>query len=412
MACAARSFPPRPARRARRASPARAPRATSRSRSRYANTSWRTQLTTSFAVATVAAQRRDRALRVRSQTGYLDENPRVLRTDPPLLHVTRALRGGKLGHRRAHPVAHLLRRLDRNEIGFGEVAVVVRLFLRTTGDRATLLLVPVPRLLHDLLAGLRQRPLPFGLVVDRTQQRTQRVEVLDLGARPELRRPRLPHRHVRVDAQRSLFHLHVGDTDREQRGAQLFDVALRLLGRSDVGLRHDLEQRHPGAVVVDEREVGVVDATADADVLRLARVLFEVRARDADAYAVDVEPAVDRDRLVVLRRLIVLRHVGIEVVLAREHRTLGHAQMQRLGDAQRVLDGRAVEHRQRAGQTQAHRAHVRVGLVAELVRAPAEHLARGGELAVHLEADHRLVARHRLRHGCQTTQRDDRTQLE
>ena len=52
-------------------------------------------------------------------------------------------------------------------------------------------------------------------------------------------------------------------------------------------------QRHAGAVVVDERVVGVVDATAAADVQRLAGVLLEVRALDADARAVDLEPAVD-----------------------------------------------------------------------------------------------------------------------
>ena len=52
-------------------------------------------------------------------------------------------------------------------------------------------------------------------------------------------------------------------------------------------------QRHAGAVVVDERVVGVVDPAAATDVLRLAGVLLEVRARDADARAVDLEPAVD-----------------------------------------------------------------------------------------------------------------------
>ena len=87
--------------------------------------------------------------------------------------------------------------------------------------------------------------------------------------------------------------------------------------------------------------------------------------------------------------LVVLRHVGIEVVLAREDRLLGHAQVQRLGDAQRVLDRPLVEHRQRPGQPEAHRADVGVRLVAELVGAAAEQLARGRQLAVHLEPDDR-----------------------
>ena len=110
--------------------------------------------------------------------------------------------------------------------------------------------------------------------------------------------------------------------------------------------------------------------------------------------AVDVEPAVDRDRHVVLRRLVVLRHVGIEVVLAREHRLRRHLQVQRLGDPQRVLDRLLVEHRQRSRQAQAHGADVRVRLVAELVGAPAEQLARGRQLAVHFQPDDDFVVTH------------------
>ena len=48
-------------------------------------------------------------------------------------------------------------------------------------------------------------------------------------------------------------------------------VRARLLGAADVGPAHDLHQRHAGAVVVDERVVGLVDATAAADVRRSCR---------------------------------------------------------------------------------------------------------------------------------------------
>jgi hypothetical protein len=65
---------------------------------------------------------------------------------------------------------------------------------------------------------------------------------------------------------------------------------------------------------------------------RLSGVFFEMRAGDADADPVDVEVAVDRDRFVVLGDLVVLGHVGIEVVLAREDRTGRHVQMERLRD--------------------------------------------------------------------------------
>ena len=272
-------------------------------------------------------QRRDRGLGVCNQTGHVDDHPRVVFLDPPRLDqpLTRGTR--ELGQRRADLGAHLGRRCDRDEVGLGEVAVVVRFFLRAARDRAAACFVPVPGLLHDRVAELARSDLPARFVLDRLHERSQRVQVLDLAARPELSVTHGPDRHVRVDAERAFLHLHVGDTDREQRGAQLLDVALGLLGRTDVGLGDDLEQRHAGAVVVDEGVLGVVDAPTPADVQRLAGVLFEVRARDADALAVHLELPVDRDREVVLRRLVVLRHVRIEVVLAREHRAFGHVEI-------------------------------------------------------------------------------------
>ena len=131
----------------------------------YASTSWRTQLATSFGGARL--QRGDRALGVVGEAGHVDEHARVLVLDAPRLDEPGAPGGRELGHRRAHLGAHLVGRRDRHEIGLGEVAVVVRLFLRAARDRAAAVFVPVPRLLHDPLAGLDQRRLPFGLVLDR-----------------------------------------------------------------------------------------------------------------------------------------------------------------------------------------------------------------------------------------------------
>ena len=60
------------------------------------------------------------------------------------------------------------------------------------------------------------------------------------------------------------------------------DVGPGLLGGADVGAADDLDQRHAGAVVVDERVVGAVDAAAAADVGGLAGVLLDVGPLDAD----------------------------------------------------------------------------------------------------------------------------------
>ena len=86
---------------------------------------------------------------------------------------------------------------------------------------------------------------------------------------------------VRVDPERPLLHLRVGDAELDDRLAEQLQEALRLLGGVDVRRGHDLDERRPAAVVVDEGVLGAADparAPADVDVLR--RVLLEVGADD------------------------------------------------------------------------------------------------------------------------------------
>src|SRR5262249_23242599 len=124
-------------------------------------------------------------------------------------------------------------------------------------------------------------------------------------------------------------------------------------------LGDDLDQRDPGPVVVDQRVVGAVDPPGRAaDGQGLAGVLFQVHALDADrellAVHFDLELAVGTQRLVVLRDLEILRHVGVEVVLPREPAPGGDRAVQRQADLDRVLDRGLVDHRQRAGQAEAY----------------------------------------------------------
>ena len=97
------------------------------------------------------------------------------------------------------------------------------------------------------------------------------------------------------------------------------------------------------------------------------------------------------ERLVVLTDLVVLGLVGVEVVLAGEGAG-PDVRVQRRPDPHGQLDRLGVEHRQGAGQPEADRADVGVGLVAERVATAAEKLGPGGQLAMHLEADHHLPA--------------------
>ena len=104
-----------------------------------------------------------------------------------------------------------------------------------------------------------------------------------------------------------------------------------------------------------------------------------------------------------LRGLVVLRHVGVHVGLAVEHRVLLDVAVRGQARQHDGLDGRAVRHGQRAGKPQAHGARVRVRLGAELQLAAAEHLGvERGELGMDLEADDGLpVLQHlfELAHG-------------
>ncbi len=94
---------------------------------------------------------------------------------------------------------------------------------------------------------------------------------------------------------------------------------------------------------------GALDATGGAaDVGVLAGVLLHVSALDlhTDDLAVlelDVDPAVEGDGLVVLGGLEVLRQVRVEVLLPGEAARLGDLAVQRQADADRMLDGSAVD---------------------------------------------------------------------
>ena len=124
---------------------------------------------------------------------------------------------------------------------------------------------------------------------------------------------------------------------------------------------------------------------------RLARVLFHVDAREADEPAlpagVDLHSAATRQRPLVLRNLVALGQVGIEVVLPREHRPFLHLAAEGEGGGDGIIDGPAVQHRERAGQPDAHRADVGVGPGAERGGTAAENLGLGEQLGVNLEAD-------------------------
>ena len=168
--------------------------------------------------------------------------------------------------------------------------------------------------------------LASDLVGDGVLQRPQRVHVLHLGAGPVAGRPDGTDRHVGVESHRPGLQPGIGHSQPADHPLQFGGIGPRLLRAAQVGLGHHLDQRHPGAVEVDQRAGGVVDAPPLGAVQALPGVLLHVDPGDPDPadhpFDVDIEVPVDAQRDVVLRDLVVLRQVRIEVVLAVEHRVL------------------------------------------------------------------------------------------
>ena len=105
----------------------------------------------------------------------------------------------------------------------------------------------------------------------------------------------------------------------------------------------------------------------------------------------DFDVAVLGQRLVVLRNLVALGQIGIEIILAREDRGLVDLAVQRRRGQHRKLHRLLVQHRQRAGQSQAYRTDIGVRRIAKAGRAAAEDLGLRQQLDVDFESDDRLV---------------------
>src|SRR5215475_8693550 len=115
---------------------------------------------------------------------------------------------------------------------------------------------------------------------------------------------------------------------------------------------------------------------------RFARVLFDVRARDAESSETpfggppafvalagqDLDRAALRKGAVVLRDLIALRQIGIKIIFPREDRFVVDLKIESKSRLARHLHGIAVERGQRAGQPQADRTGVAVRLPTEFGR--------------------------------------------
>src|SRR5262245_6831517 len=314
------------------------------------------------------------------------QDPGIVGGELELAHEARLLGVGQLRQIPLQARDVVLGQLERQEVGVGEVTVVVRLLLGAHGARGALGGVEEPRLLLDHATVLDDVDLASGFGLDRLANEADGIDVLDLatGSEPLFAGP--PHRYIHVGAQVALLHVAVAGAEIAQDRAQLRQERLRLPGRAQVGLGHDLHQRHAGAIEVN---VGMLRVLV---VEQFAGVLLQVQALDADPHGLPVHVHLDRtfpdDRPFVLRYLIALRQIRIEVVLAVEHRDKVDFGVEPEPGADGLGDAGLVDDGQHARHGRVNERDVGVGLAAELRRGTREQLCLGGHLRVHLHADH------------------------
>ena len=326
----------------------------------------------------------------------LGEHPGVVLGDAVLLHHPRAASLRQLGEERAPFLDLGLGELHRHQVRLREIPVVVGVLLRTHGGGLHRLRVPAARLLHDRDGVRHAFALAPRLVLERGVDAGEGVHVLDLDLRPQLLRALGPDGDVDVGAHVALLEVAVAHPRVDQHLAERGEIGDRVVGRLHVRLGDDLHQGSAAAVEVDARGGGVV--------VDLRRVLLEVDVVYADQLlgavgARDLHPAADAEGTAVLGDLVVLGHVGVEVVLAVKGGVRVHAAAEHQARHNRELHRLAVHDRERTRVAEADGADVGVRLAARLQQAGAEHLGLGPELDVRLEADGAFVFHARVLHS-------------
>src|SRR5262245_23586507 len=109
--------------------------------------------------------------------------------------------------------------------------------------------------------------------------------------------------------------------------------------------------------------------------------------RDLAVRHVDRDYALADDRRLVLADLIALRQIGIEIVLAVEHRPQIDLGLEAEAGADRLAHAFLVDHRQHARHRGIDQRNVRIRRAAEFGRGAGEQLGMRGDLGVHLHAD-------------------------
>ena len=199
-----------------------------------------------------------------------------------------------------------------------------------------------------------------------------------------------------IDIATKLAFLHVGvagasvNHDLLQHG----EVGKGLFGRGNIGFADDFEQWGAGTVEIDAGGGLHVEALGD--------ILLDMDADETDIFVLcgdaflgvlrireimERNTAAEAEGQIVLADLVVLRHVGVEIVFAVELADRSDLAAQHEACERGELESLFVHDRQGTGHAEADRADIGIRLGAVFDRAGAKHLAAGFELNVNFEAD-------------------------
>ena len=250
---------------------------------------------------------------------------------------------------------------DGDEVGVGEVAVVVGFFLGALDDGDVFVVVPAAGEFWDFggdgLIGAAVG-VPFGeLALDfvgaGTFDAAEAVEIFDFGDGGFESFAGVEDVEVDVgfEAHVALLHDALGDAQVAADAAEFFAKEAGFLGGVEVGLSDDFKQGGAGAVEVDLREAGV------AFVEEFAGVFLEVGAADADGFETTVgegqfDGAFAAEGEVVLGNLVIFGEIGVVIGFAIPLGEGGDAAIEGEADHHGHFDGAFVDDGKYAGEAE------------------------------------------------------------
>ncbi len=205
-----------------------------------------------------------------------------------LLHVTSPALGRQLRQRLADAPHPGRRQHQRRQIRLRKVAVVLGVLLRALRHGYAPRVVPAEGLLHDSATRLQNINLSPNLVFQRLGNHADTVQVLDLRARAQHLTAPGSHRDIGLDSEGAGLHVTRRNPDPSQNLPNPRRVLAGLLRGVNIRLAHNLDQRHTGAVEINQ---------AIAIYMRqLGRVFLKVHPPHADSARcpmhLDLQPAI------------------------------------------------------------------------------------------------------------------------